>query len=38
MVNIASYPILDPVAGDTARLTARNHYVGVDAVAWFINK
>lgn len=32
------YPILDPVPGDTARLTARNHYVGVDAVAWFINK
>ncbi len=32
------YPIQDPVPGDTARLTARNHYVGVDAVAWFINK
>ena len=32
------YRIVDPVPGDTARLTAGNHYVGVDAVAWFINK
>ena len=32
------YPIADPVAGDTGKLTARRHYVGVDAVAWFINK
>ena len=32
------YPIADPVTGDTGKLTARNHYVGVDAVAWYINK
>lgn len=32
------YPVADPVAGDTERLTARWHYVGVDAVAWYINK
>jgi hypothetical protein len=32
------YPISDPVPGDPGKLTARNHYVGVDAVAWFINK
>ncbi|HEY8503155.1 MAG TPA: hypothetical protein VIL46_01135, partial [Gemmataceae bacterium] len=32
------YPIADPVEGDPGKLTARNHYVGVDAVAWFVNK
>lgn len=32
------YSIPDPVPGDTGRLTARSHYIGVDAVAWFINK
>ena len=32
------YPIADPVQGDSGKLTARTHYLGVDAVAWFINK
>lgn len=32
------YLVQDDVPGDTAKLTARNHYVGVDAVSWFINK
>jgi hypothetical protein len=32
------YPIADPEQTDTGKLTARNHYIGVDAVAWFINK
>jgi hypothetical protein len=32
------YPIADNISEDTGKLTARNHYIGVDAVAWFINK
>lgn len=27
-----------PKNNDTAKLTARNHYVGIDAVAWYVNK
>jgi hypothetical protein len=32
------YAIKDPSPGDSGRLTAMNHYIGVDAVAWYINK
>ena len=28
------YPISDSIPGDTGKLTARNYYVGVNAVAW----
>ena len=34
----ALYRIGSAASGDTARLTARNHYIGVEAVAWFINE
>lgn len=27
-----------PESTDKAKLTARNHYVGIDAVAWYVNK
>ena len=32
------YKIVPHDAGDRAKLTAGNHYVGVDAVSWFINR
>lgn len=32
------YTIRPANPSDTAKLTAGNHYVGVDAVAWFLNK
>jgi len=32
------YKIVPHDAGDRAKLTAGSHYVGVDAVSWFINK
>lgn len=32
------YRVMAQDSNDTGKLTARNHYVGVDAVAWFINK
>jgi hypothetical protein len=32
------YKIIPQGGSDRAKLTAGNHYVGVDAVAWFINK
>lgn len=32
------YRIMPTVTDDQTRLTAGNHYVGIDAVAWFINK
>jgi hypothetical protein len=32
------YKIVPNISSDQAKLTAGNHYVGIDAVAWFINK
>lgn len=32
------YRILSPDPNDQAKLTAGNHYIGVEAVAWYINK
>ncbi len=32
------YRIIPTGSGDTGKLTAGKHYVGIDAVAWFINK
>jgi hypothetical protein len=32
------YRVVPQDPNDTGKLTARNHYVGVEAVAWFINK
>jgi hypothetical protein len=32
------YRVVPQDPNDTGKLTAGNHYVGVEAVAWFINK
>jgi len=32
------YRIMPEMTGDTAQLQARKHYVGVEAVSWYINK
>lgn len=30
--------LIVPKSNDTAKLTARNHYIGIDAVTWYVNK